>query len=253
MPIDTHQFKRDGFLVLPRVVPRWEFTSIRRRIEKSLDPLAGPVEYEADVAYRGAPKNKQSPGGSTPRRLLQALDRNLGLHSLVFNPAIVTAMRKLLQDDRIAVSQAHHNCVMTKFPGFSSDTDWHRDYRYWAFEKPRLISAWFALQDESYENGSLELIPGSHNLRINENRFDEYQFLRDQEQQNRQLIGGSLRTHLRAGDVLLFDCQLLHSAQRNRTEQVKISPVFTFHPADNPPIPGTRSAALPSIPCKDLF
>ena len=55
---------------------------------------------------------------------------------------------------------------------------------------------------------------------------------------------------LHAGDVLLFHCRLFHAAGRNTTEQVKLSPVFTYHRADNHPIPGTRSAAFPSIAVK---
>jgi len=40
----------------------------------------------------------------------------------------------------LELSQAHHNCIMTKNPAFSSATGWHQDIRYWSFQKPELVS-----------------------------------------------------------------------------------------------------------------
>lgn len=243
----------DGFVVLRGIIPRWEFESIRERTVGVLRQNTGPVEYEVDVSYPGAPPDRRSPGGSTPRRLLQALDRKLGYLSLANNPSVVAVIRRLLDSDRIAISRSHHNCVMTKFPKYSSDTDWHRDYRYWAFSQPKLVSAWYALQEENRENGSLTVIPGSHAMRLGDDRFDKKQFLRHDHPLNRRLLGSTTNIHLRPGDVLLFDCQLLHSAKRNRSADVKLSPVFAFHTIDNRPAPGTRSASLPSVPCNGLY
>ena len=56
------------------------------------------------------------------------------------------------------LSQCHHNCVMTKHPGCSA-TLWHQDIRYWSFDRPELISAWFALDQEEAVNGALRVIP----------------------------------------------------------------------------------------------
>ena len=37
---------------------------------------------------------------------------------------------------------------MTKQARYSSSTGWHRDSRYWHFQRPELISVWLALRDE---------------------------------------------------------------------------------------------------------
>lgn len=253
MRVDSGEFAHDGFVILRKIIPQWEYESIKKRTKAALRPATPPVEFESDLRYPGAPVDRQSPGGTTPRRLLQALDRKLGYRSLANNPTVVSAVRALLNDDRIAVSRAHHNCIMTKFPNYSSDTDWHRDYRYWAFKRPKLISAWFALQEETSDNGSLNVIPGSHALEIAAGRFDNKLFLLCDHPENRGLLDASVNLHLRPGDVLLFDCQLLHSAQRNRSAQVKLSPVFAYHAIANPPVRGTRSARLPSSPCNGLY
>jgi phytanoyl-CoA hydroxylase len=53
---------------------------------------------------------------------------------------------------------------------------------------------------------------------------------------------------LEPGDVVFFHCRTFHAAAANRTGQTKFSLVFTYHALDNSPLPGTRSAATPSIP-----
>jgi hypothetical protein len=49
------------------------------------------------------------------------------------------------------------------------------------------------------------------------------------------------------GDVVLFHCRTFHAARSNSTNEVKLSLVFTYHAADNEPLPGTRSASMPPI------
>ena len=52
---------------------------------------------------------------------------------------------------------------------------------------------------------------------------------------------------LEPGDVLFFHCRLFHAAGANSTTHTKYSAVFTYHAADNRPLPGTRSASLPEV------
>lgn len=253
MQSGTKDFNEKGFLILRNAISAENCESIRRRVINSLDPIVDPVEYEAEMSYPGAPANRQSIGGSTPRRLLQALDRDSSFRSLALEPTVVTTVRTLLDQHQIAVARSHHNCVMTKHPNFSSDTPWHRDYRFWSFERPQLVTAWFALQSEEPNNGSLRLIPGSHKLNLGRDRFDDHNSLDMSRRANRSLAEFAENVHLFAGDILFFHCQLLHSATRNHTSEVKVSPVFTYHTMDNHAVPGTRSSKFPSVPIRDFF
>jgi len=47
---------------------------------------------------------------------------------------------------------------------------------------------------------------------------------------------------------LFFHCRTLHRAGANHTDATKFSLVFTYHTPDNPALPSTRSASLPSVP-----
>ena len=60
------------------------------------------------------------------------------------------------------MSRAHHNCLMTKHPRYGSMTGWHRDMRFWSFEREDLVSVWLALGEETIDNGALWFVPGSH-------------------------------------------------------------------------------------------
>ena len=243
-------FARDGFLVLRGVVSDEACARVRAVVQSSLDPLVGPVEFEADVGYPGSPGDRDAPGGHTPRRLLHAYARGAALRSLALDERVANAVCATLGTADARLSQNHHNCVMTKFSGYSSATLWHQDIRYWSFDRPELVSAWFALGSESRKNGALNVIPGSHVAELDRGRLDRDLFLRTDIAENRELIRRAVTVELGPGDVLLFHCRLYHAAGKNLSDKVKLSPVFTYHAADNRPIPGTRSAALPSIPLR---
>ena len=123
------------------------------------------------------------------------------------------------------------------------DTGWHRDIRYWSFQQPELVSAWLALGDEYPENGGLFVIPGSHQMEFGPGQLDERLFFRADSPENQELIATKRTVELQAGDVLFFDARTLHAASRNRTSETKYSAVFTFRPANNLPVAGTRSSS----------
>ncbi|MEM6988742.1 MAG: phytanoyl-CoA dioxygenase family protein, partial [Pseudomonadota bacterium] len=157
-------FQRDGFTVLRNVLDPARLAALRDTVQQSVDPPLAPIEFEADVAYPGSPESQLAVGGQTPRRLLHAYGRDAIFRALARDPDIVAALRTLMDGEGVCVSQNHHNCVMTKMPGFSSETQWHQDIRYWRFDRPELISVWVALGDERVANGALRMIPGSHRM-----------------------------------------------------------------------------------------
>ena len=247
---DEAAFHRDGYLVRRGVLARQQIDEIKEFIRASLDPLVGPAEFEADVGYPGSPPSRSAPGGETPRRLLHAYARSPLLQALARHPLVCEQLTRLIGSEPL-LSQCHHNCVMTKHPGFSSATLWHQDIRYWRFDRPELISAWFALGEEYHHNGALLVIPGTHRHEFEPGRLDRGLFLRPELEENKALVEQAVPVELNAGDVILFHCRLFHAAGKNTTDNVKLSPVFTYHAADNHPIPDTRSAAFPSIQLSD--
>jgi phytanoyl-CoA hydroxylase len=244
---ERERFLAEGFVVVRRLADPATCGCVLARAQADLAAERAPVEYEAQLHYPGAPASLEAPGGHTVRRLLQACARDAVFRDFGTSPVVVAHLRQLL-GPRAGLAQAHHNCVMTKQPRYSSATRWHQDIRYWSFERPELVSVWLALGEERPANGGLYVIPGSHRIALERDRFDEAMFLREDLAANRPLLDQRMAVELNAGDVLFFHCRTLHAARANATDAIKFSLVFTYHALDNPPRPGTRSASLPSIP-----
>ncbi len=242
------QFSDDGYLIRRQLMSADSTQALIDTIDSSLAPALAPVEFEADVHYPGAPSSRTAPGGQTPRRLLHAYSRAGVFQQTAAHPDIIETLKALMSTQRILLSQNHHNCVMTKHPGYSSVTSWHQDIRYWRFDRPELVSTWLALGPENVSNGCLLVIPGSHQLELDPGRFDAALFLRADLEENQPLLGSAVPVELERGDVLFFHSRTLHAAGQNQSDAIKRSLVFTYRAHDNEPIPETRSAVFEDIP-----
>ncbi len=242
------QFERDGYLIERGLADPDLCRRLATIVDGSLKPALAPLEYEADVHYPGAPSSREARGGLTPRRLLHAYTRHPLFQQWARSPAVVDRLRQLMKAEDLLLSQNHHNCIMTKHPGYSSMTSWHEDVRYWSFDRPELVSVWLALGDEYSDNGGMLMIPGTHKKRFDRGRLDAALFLRTDLKENQALIDSAVNAELSVGDVLFFHCKTYHAAGKNITDHIKRSVVFTYRTADNQPIPGTKSDNYQDVP-----
>ena len=240
------QFHVDGYLVVQSMVPAAICELMRTITEAHLQAAVEPLEFEAEVGYPGAPASLTSPGGRTVRRLRGAYRRHRCFDAWAEDPGVVTAVQQLLGEP-VCLSLAHHNCVMTKHPEFGSATGWHRDMRYWSFERPDLVCVWLALGPERADNGGLHFIPRSHRLQPEPDQLDALHFLRPEAPGNQALLRHAVPLTLRTGDVVFFHSGLFHSAGKNASAEIKCSIAFAYHGVSNPPLPGSRSASAGSI------
>ena len=238
--------RHEGYVVISRFVPPEALTKLNVAARAELAARADPLEFEADLQYPGAPPSRSAAGGETVRRLLDAYARNP-----VFSEwGTATAIREWMEayfGESALMSQVHHNCMMTKHPLYGSLTGWHRDIRYWSFEREDLVSVWLALGEEREDNGALWLVPSSHRMVFDAERFDESKFFRADRADNAEIIGTAVSPRLAAGDAVFFHCNTLHSAGKNLSDAVKFSLVYTYYGRSNAPKSGTRSASKPGI------
>ena len=242
----VQELRERGFVVVKGLVSSERCAALKDVALRQLQEAAQPLEYEADLRYPGAPQSKLAPGGHTVRRLLDAYVRDALFRDWACAPEIKGWM-ELYFGEAPRLSRAHHNCMMTKHPAYGSLTGWHRDARYWSFERDDLVSTWLALGPETTRNGALWFVPGSHAMTFTSERFDEHKFFRADMPENEALIRTAVSPELDPGDVVFFHCNTLHSAGQNATDEVKFSLVFTYHGASNLPLPGTRSASKPDV------
>ena len=206
-----------------------------------------PFELEAEVKYPGAPESADALGGETIRRLLQAYERDPVYRGWAEAPLLTDSVKQLLNCEQLLLTPNHHNCIMTKQPAFSSQTNWHRDTRYWRFSDKYLINSWLALGDEKAENGGMMILPGSHRWDVKPEALDEAQFLIEDHPANQGRLTLAKQVDLEAGDCLLFSAHCFHAAGANTTDLRKFSLVFTYHGEGTHGVAGTRSDVLPSV------
>jgi phytanoyl-CoA hydroxylase len=238
--------REHGYVVVPRFVPSQQLEYLNGVARRQLTARQEPVEFEADLQYPGAPASRTAAGGETVRRLLDAYGRDPAFAAFAQSQRIHAWMQAYF-GEAVRMSRAHHNCVMTKHPRYGSLTGWHRDVRYWSFQREELVSVWLALGREEVANGALWFVPGSHVMDFDGRQFDAAKFFRAEEPSNAAIMKGAVSPALEPGDAVLFHAKTLHSAGRNETTQVKFSLVYTYHAASNAPLAGSRSASKPEL------
>jgi phytanoyl-CoA hydroxylase len=239
--------RSEGFVVVPKFVPRDALEALRRAAQRDLAARVPPFELEADLKYPGAPASHEAAGGQTVRRLLDAYDRDPVFARRATARGLRDWMRAYFGED-VLMSRAHHNCVMTKHPRYGSMTGWHRDIRYWSFEREDLVSVWMALGEETIDNGALWFVPRSHAMALEAERFDAEKFFRIERTDNAEIVRSAVSPPLAPGDAVFFHCNVLHSAGKNMSDGVKLSLVYTYHGRSNAPKAATRSASKKEVP-----
>jgi len=83
-------------------------------------------------------------------------------------------------------------------------------------------------------------------------RFDEKSFFREDYEINKELVSQKVSFNLEKGDIVLFHAQLLHRADANITKQDKISFVYTVKGKSVNAIKDTRSSSYKEIVLSNL-
>ena len=248
------QFHQNGFIVLRNFLPQEKCDAIldvaKAHLEHKIEPIETEIgyderskEYRTDVLDYTSGSNEKH---MIVRRLRQVYSRDILFKEWMEDVNIRPVLQQILED-KVAITTAHHNSIMTKMPYYSKATAWHQDRRYWRYTDDNLVSVWLALDDEYSDNGVLEFLPGSHLIRFNPEQFDEKEYLREDTRENTALIAQKVSTTLKKGDVIIFHSLLLHRANKNSTDKAKISFVYTVKGEKTNAIEGTCSSEYPDI------
>ena len=72
---ECENFERDGYVIVRGLADAATVATMIDVVRTGLSAIdPGPVEFEADLHYPGAPETRQSQGGNTIRRLKEALE-----------------------------------------------------------------------------------------------------------------------------------------------------------------------------------
>lgn len=231
----TAQFARDGYVLVPDVFSSSEVAS-----------MIGAIEGGGRVAEKAY--NMADTSGKNARLALwgELGDDIWGAASI--HPNIVNPCRILLGEE-IAF---FHGKVMLKEAKSGGAWEWHQDYGYWygdGFLYPQMISAFFALDAATRENGCLQVLRRSHLL----GRLDHGS------------TGGQVGTdparidaaekHLERvhvemapGSVLFFHCNTLHTSAPNQSDFHRRAFIVCYTGASNPQFQGENFITRPVCP-----
>jgi len=253
------QFHQNGFIVLRNFYPQEKCNAIldvaKAHLTHKIEPIETEIGYdERSKEYRTNVVDYSSGSNEAHvivRRLRQVYERDILFKEWMEDVQIRPVLQQIL-DDRVVITTAHHNSIMTKMPYYSRATGWHQDRRYWRYTDNNLVSVWLALDDEYSENGVLEFIPGSHLMQFKPEQFDAKEYFREDTKENATLIAQKVSTTLKKGDVIIFHSLLLHRANKNSTDQAKISFVYTVKGEKTRAIEGSRSSQYPEIMLEEI-
>jgi len=251
-PLQLQDFQQNGFLILRNFFEVQKCEAIldvaKAHLKHHIEPIetelgynAKSLEYRRDITDYSSTKQQ-----SQVRRLRQVYDRDILFKEWMENEKIRPILKQIL-DDEVVITTAHHNSIMTKMSSPYSETAWHQDRRYWSYSDDNLVSVWLALGEENSENGVLEFIPKSHTMQFLSEQFGEKDYFLEDSPLNMSLIETKQSSNLKAGDVVLFHCKLLHRANRNSTQKPKISFVYTVKGEKTEAIEGSRSSQYKEV------
>lgn len=192
--------------------------------------------------------------------IVTELDRKTvrGIHGLHLYDAFFRALfanRRLLSHAESVLEEqcyVHQSKINMKRQWVGAKWPWHQDFVFWNREdgilSPRLLNVALLLDDVCPDNGPLWLIPSSHtmgdltDIEVGENAGWEGNVSENLTYQvNEHRVQSLIETHGisyftgNAGDVLLFDPQLVHSSPPNISSRSRAILFVTYNAVSNRP------------------
>jgi hypothetical protein len=206
-------FERDGFLIVSRLFTPAEADALRA----SIDELASrPPEVGRQMAY--FEDSVLVPGTRVLSRIERFAEYEPRLGSLVRDPRIVDLTSALLGDHAVLFKEK----INFKMPGGGGFTP-HQDIQPgWDTYASYFISVLIAIDDNTAENGCLELAAGHHRRGLIGRKWEP-------------LEGGELEgivfrpCPMAPGDVAFFDCFVPHQSLPNLTDRPRRNIYLTYN------------------------
>lgn len=121
-----------------------------------------------------------------------------------------------------------------KRPRVGGVNPWHQDYPYWeaTYDEPdNKVTAMLFLDDASLENGTLQVLPGSH-IRGKARTRTDRDFFGNLELDPKEAEGKRpVALEVPAGSVVWFGPFLIHKSEQNTSDRERRSLLYTYQPA----------------------
>lgn len=231
----VESYKNDGFLIIPSVFSSKEVIEFNQEFE-DLGRREDLLSREEFI---------KEPDSEIVRSVFSVHKFSDVYERLAFDPRIRDKVNYLLDDE----TYVHQSRINAK-PGFKGkEFYWHSDFETWHVEdgmpEMRAISCLITLTENTSYNGSLMLIPGSHNHFIScvgKTPDEHYKgSLQRQEygvpdHESLTKLYDRYGLHVSVcppGSVILFDCNTMHGSNSNITPLPRRNIFYVFNAVSN--------------------
>ena len=126
-----------------------------------------------------------------------------------------------------------------KKPGDGKDVSFHQDATYWNFtNKHKAVTVWFAFDDVTPDQGSIEYVQGSHRIfqkRHKDVKTDSNLLMRGQTV-DLEIPKERIKTSVPAGHVLIHSPYIIHGSRMNTTNTTRVAMGMIFASTECKPV-----------------
>jgi phytanoyl-CoA hydroxylase len=152
--IQVDAYQRDGFIVVPDLLPTQALRELRRIIAEL---VAGAATVDTHTAVydlepghtRAAPRVRRI---KSPHEVHPAFD------AVIKRPAVIDVMSRLIGPDL----RLHSSKLNMKSARYGSPVEWHQDWAFYPHTNDDVLAVGVMLDDMDLENGPLLVTPGTH-------------------------------------------------------------------------------------------
>ena len=227
---ETAAYAHDGYLLRKGLLSSAEVDRFRGRARAQLeqDRREGSVMTKADREGKTTLLKMWTSAGDDQYGLLARDERLVDLAEGAIGKPVYLYSHKMTM----------------KQPNEGGAWEWHQDFGYWynyGCLSPDMMSIYVALDRATKENGCLQVLRGSHKI----GRLDH---VREDGQTNaeREHVEAALKrfelvyVEMEPGDALVFDGNLLHRSDANRTDTYRWGYICSYNAVENAPYKKVR-------------
>jgi ectoine hydroxylase-related dioxygenase (phytanoyl-CoA dioxygenase family) len=221
-PEQIRHFQERGYVSPVRVLSGVEAAGIRERLEaferSQGEPLHGSLRHKSHLLFPW-------------------------LNDLIREQRILDAIEDLFGANLLCWTTNY----FIKEPQDGAFVSWHQDSTYWGLSAPDVVTAWVALSESNEENGSMQVIPGTHLMDQLPHRdtFAAHNLLtRGQEIAVDVDASQAVSINLMPGEMSLHHVRIVHGSPPNRSTGRRIGFAIRYIPTYVRQLQGNDSATL---------
>lgn len=217
------QYFRDGYIRLGKVLHDEELKGLQERIDAIMMGTAD-VDYDQMLMQLDSETGEYGDAGKQSRGHKGATLNYRKIEQLEFDPLFLEYMQKPIFREVCAGVYGAHTPIasframfMNKPANRGTLLPWHQD-RWNTLDRDPLITVWTALDPATIENGCVQIIRGSHKWGVI-NPEHGSGFLTPELAEKYAPPEETVYCELAPGEVMLLHNWLLHSSDKNHSEQ----------------------------------